>query len=478
LIQVTTIGAGGTPTVVQDFDAALSGVDVYAPGVTTDRYGDLFVAYSASSSNMEAGAFAVDQLVNAPTDSLGNSLRIHGGQGIYNFDNTSSAQRWGDYSASAIDPTNPADVWVTGEYAGSSPGNTDWATATARVAIQPIITSVSPSSGPATGSQSVTISGAYFQSTAIVSFGAGAASGVTVTNGSQITATTPNGYGAVDVIVTNPDGATGIAASAYVYWESLGGNLSSAPAAASWSIGRLDVFARGANNDLQHKWYVGGWSGWESLGGQMASGPGVVAWGPGRLDVFVRGTDNTLWHKWYAGGWSGWESLGGQLSSSPDAASWASGRLDVVVRGTDNALWHKWYAGGWSGWETLGGLVTADPSAISWSSDRLDLFVRGTDNGLWHKWYASGWNGWEPLGGNLGSGPSAASSANGVLDVLALAADTSTQRKSFSGQWGGWRNIGGQWTSDPSAVSQRNGTVDVFERDSGNNLWHTTLASP
>jgi hypothetical protein len=84
------------------------------------------------------------------------------------------------------------------------------------------------------------------------------------------------------------------------------------------------------------------WSGWESLGGVITSDPSVSSWNSGRLDVFARGTDNALWHKWYQNGWSNWESLGGVLTSAPGAVSWSNGRIDVFVRGTDNALWHKW----------------------------------------------------------------------------------------------------------------------------------------
>jgi hypothetical protein len=70
----------------------------------------------------------------------------------------------------------------------------------------------------------------------------------------------------------------------------------------------------------------------------------VASWSAGRLDVFVRGTDNAMWHKWFQNGWSGWESLGGVLTSGPAAASWAANRIDTFVRGTDNSLWHKWWA--------------------------------------------------------------------------------------------------------------------------------------
>ena len=114
--------------------------------------------------------------------------------------------------------------------------------------------------------------------------------------------------------------------------------------------------------------------------------------GAGRLDVFVRGTDSALWHKWFQGGWSGWESLGGRPSVAGRGRLWGNGRIDVFAAGTDSALWHKWYQGGWSGWESLGGVLTSRPAVSSWAPGRLDVFVAGTDSAMWHKWYQSGWS--------------------------------------------------------------------------------------
>ncbi|WP_079079115.1 hypothetical protein [Streptomyces sp. DSM 15324] len=36
----------------------------------------------------------------------------------------------------------------------------------------------------------------------------------------------------------------------------------------------------------------------------------------GRLEIFARGSDGAVWHKWQtapSNGWSGWESLGGWI---------------------------------------------------------------------------------------------------------------------------------------------------------------------
>ncbi|WP_208750680.1 hypothetical protein, partial [Bradyrhizobium daqingense] len=70
--------------------------------------------------------------------------------------------------------------------------------------------------------------------------------------------------------------------------------------------------------------HAGPWSGWASLGGQITSDPAAIANSDGRLEAFARGTDNALWHIWqdkpHSGPWSGWASLGGVLLSDPLAA--------------------------------------------------------------------------------------------------------------------------------------------------------------
>ena len=43
------------------------------------------------------------------------------------------------------------------------------------------------------------------------------------------------------------------------------------------------------------------------LGGAVSASPGVASWSAGRLDVFARSYDGTLGHLWYASSWSAWE---------------------------------------------------------------------------------------------------------------------------------------------------------------------------
>ncbi len=74
-------------------------------------------------------------------------------------------------------------------------------------AVAPLITSITPNRGPTAGGTSVTIAGQGLTGTTAVTFG-GTAAVFVVNDDSRITATSPaHAAGAVDVVVTNPDGS-------------------------------------------------------------------------------------------------------------------------------------------------------------------------------------------------------------------------------------------------------------------------------
>ncbi len=75
----------------------------------------------------------------------------------------------------------------------------------------PAVTAISPSTGPATGGTSVTITGANFTGATAVKFGSTSATSLTVNSATQITAVAPAGAGTVDITVTAPGGTSATA---------------------------------------------------------------------------------------------------------------------------------------------------------------------------------------------------------------------------------------------------------------------------
>jgi plastocyanin len=84
--------------------------------------------------------------------------------------------------------------------------------------VAPILETVSPASGPATGGTEIVISGRGFAEGATVNLGAWPAMNVVLLSDTTVTATTsPHGEGTFDVTVINPDGHFGTLPGAYTY---------------------------------------------------------------------------------------------------------------------------------------------------------------------------------------------------------------------------------------------------------------------
>jgi hypothetical protein len=246
-------------------------------------------------------------------------------------------------------------------------------------------------------------------------------------------------------------------------------------------VGRLDVFARGGDGALWHKYHDGGWSEWESLGGSIApgSGPAAVSWSFGRIDVFVRGTDNALKHRYYTGSWSAWESLGGVITSSPTVCSRGLNRLDVFAADILGEVWQKYYNGSsWSDWQRIGQQIAAGtgPAAISTAPNRIDLFHRGLGSDFVHQWWDGTWHSDALTYGFTMSGPGVASMSVNTIDVFMREGDGSLGRVEFRNGGSYGYLTGDRWPfapSDPDAVSWGPNRMDVFVRGTDNALWHT-----
>jgi len=270
--------------------------------------------------------------------------------------------------------------------------------------------------------------------------------------------------------------------------DNLGGNITSDPDISSWEPGRLDVFARGTNGELLHRWYRNNeWSWWENLGGNIAagSGPSSVSWAPGRIDVVARGTDNSVLHWGYSEG-VGWalDNLGGNIASDPEIASREYGHLEIYAKNTQNNLIYKWYLHGeWSNWVNLGGTLASGPGATSWNQNALDVVARAPDNTVTHwGWNStSGWAAPDTLGGNIASDPDMASMAYGQLEVFAKSPEGTLVHKWYrNGEWSTWQSLGGNIISGPGAVSWGPERTDVVARAPDNTVsrWTYGLLLP
>jgi hypothetical protein len=104
-------------------------------------------------------------------------------------------------------------------------------------------------------------------------------------------------------------------------WVSLGGQVlaGTSPAAYNWGISQIGWFVTGTNNQLYQNWVTGSSQGYVTLGGVLTSSPAATAKAYGYIDVFARGSTSTfaaLYQISYnspanPGVWGVWTAIGG-----------------------------------------------------------------------------------------------------------------------------------------------------------------------
>ena len=218
---------------------------------------------------------------------------------------------------------------------------------------------------------------------------------------------------------------------------SLGGRVTGGPAPVAIPSGSLGgpaiaLFARGTDNAL---WIFNGGNPpqWVTLGGHLTSKPAAAAGaltGGDAIDVVARGTDGAIWDRELtATALRPWTRVGGHvLAGTAPAAVNVGGTLYVLAVGTDGALWRNSSTDGttWSGWLSLRGHVTG-PGAATPAAGVGVAFARGTNNAAYYNEFAGTTpgvsSGWHTLGGKITSGLGAASAPDGTTWALALGSD-------------------------------------------------------
>jgi hypothetical protein len=89
------------------------------PSIAVNRFDDVLIGYSRfSASEYAGGAYSFRAGIDAPGILRGERV-VKGGEGPYVREDASGRNRWGDYSATVVDPRNDRDLWTIQEYAES-----------------------------------------------------------------------------------------------------------------------------------------------------------------------------------------------------------------------------------------------------------------------------------------------------------------------------------------------------------------------
>jgi hypothetical protein len=114
---------GGTPTVFQQSTFAPDSTFRWMGSIAMDKQGNIALGYSVSSATIHPGIRYTGRLATDAPGTMQAEASIIEGTGSQ----LANLNRWGDYSAMTVDPTDDCTFWYTNEYLKAN-GTFNWST--------------------------------------------------------------------------------------------------------------------------------------------------------------------------------------------------------------------------------------------------------------------------------------------------------------------------------------------------------------
>lgn len=157
LVQWWEISPNGTVKQRGRIEDPTGNVFYAFPSIAVNKNNDVLIGYARFTANQYAGSGYAFRAAADPPSSMRDDTILKAGENTYRVSDNGFS-RWGDYSATVVDPSNDTDMWTTQEYAGSvvNRWNTWWGRVTPPVSTLTRTLTVA-SSNPGSG-VSITVS--------------------------------------------------------------------------------------------------------------------------------------------------------------------------------------------------------------------------------------------------------------------------------------------------------------------------------
>lgn len=193
-----------TPTIMQNFDYAVSGQYYFYPALSLDGRGNMEMIFGYSNSTTWPTLAITGQAWNDPAGAMAPRLTIKASNTM-----GGNGGRFGDYFGAAPDPSDPTLVWMAGEYLLNSPPTYGgWYTGIFSARLQDFTVTVNPSAVTLTTGQTthvtVKVSSTSGGFSSPLTLSATGPTGITLSFVSNPITPPPNGYTTTTLNIT-PD---------------------------------------------------------------------------------------------------------------------------------------------------------------------------------------------------------------------------------------------------------------------------------
>jgi len=129
---------------VQEGLIANGELDFYYGSIAVNEFGDIVIGFNGSGESQFVSSYAVLGKTVSGTTIFGEPLRLMAGIADYFQDFGTGRNRWGDYSATVVDPVNPFTFWTFQEFVS---GENTWSTQISQLkVVRPVSIAIRPRS--------------------------------------------------------------------------------------------------------------------------------------------------------------------------------------------------------------------------------------------------------------------------------------------------------------------------------------------
>lgn len=111
-------------TLLETGTLADTNLDLFFPSIAANPQGTVVIAFNGSGLSTTVSSFAIAGLTVNGVTTFGNRVLLKSGVTSYHGDDETQAgyptSRWGDYSATAVDPADPTRFWTIQEFPSDS----------------------------------------------------------------------------------------------------------------------------------------------------------------------------------------------------------------------------------------------------------------------------------------------------------------------------------------------------------------------